>query len=195
MPLQAKDDKATAEPGEPVTLNPIANDDGDQLDPASVRLIAPDGSLVTELSVPGQGTWTVHADGTITFTPEEGFSGVAEARYQVTDVLGQRTTAAISVTVAGPDSPTDPTKPTDPTDPTDPAKPADPKPRPTPSTPAAPAPTTPAPTPQPTSPKSTSSGPSALAWTGTEAGVLGLFGGVLVGLGTMLQVLRRRRRA
>src|SRR5690606_32110833 len=61
-------------PGTPVTVDVLANDDQGLL-PETVRLIDPEtGELVTELVVPGEGTWTVE-DGKVTFTPEEGFEG------------------------------------------------------------------------------------------------------------------------
>ncbi len=64
--------------GNPVTVDPLANDDtGVPLDPTSVQILDPDtGGWVTEIAVPGEGTWTVDPEsGEITFAPEDGFVG------------------------------------------------------------------------------------------------------------------------
>src|SRR5690606_4799043 len=73
---QASDDLVTgATPGDSVNVRVLDNDDEGLL-PESVRLIDPEtGELVRELIVPGEGTWTVEDDGSITFTPEAGFTG------------------------------------------------------------------------------------------------------------------------
>ena len=49
----------------------------DDLDPSSVQLIDPNNqdTPVKELDVPGEGTWQVNDDGTVTFTPDDGFEG------------------------------------------------------------------------------------------------------------------------
>lgn len=85
--------------GEPVRVDVLGNDAGD-LDPASVRLVGADGDPVTELVVPGQGTWTVDGTtGAVTFTPERGFLGdPTPVRYRVTDPTGDTVTAGVTVT-------------------------------------------------------------------------------------------------
>ena len=77
----AKDDTGTAPYGTPVVVDVLDNDtdpDGeDDLDPSSVQLIDPNNpdTPVKELDVPGEGTWQVNEDGTVTFTPDDGFEG------------------------------------------------------------------------------------------------------------------------
>lgn len=71
-----------------VTVPVLANDtdiDGDKL-------------TVTGASSPN-GTVTVNADGTITFTPATGFSGAATITYTVSDGQGGTDTATVTVTV------------------------------------------------------------------------------------------------
>ena len=72
----------------------------------SVRLCGVLGSQTapnctqTSVTVPGEGTWTVNADGTVTFDPEPTFVGVASTiGYQVADSLGQVASATITATV------------------------------------------------------------------------------------------------
>ena len=69
------DDNATGTPGTPVTVDVLANDD--TVDSTTVKIVDPaTGDPVTELVVPGEGTWIVDpTTGTITFTPEAGFTG------------------------------------------------------------------------------------------------------------------------
>ena len=52
-----------------------------------------------KLVVDGQGTWTVAANGRITFDPETAFLGTAATSYRVTDSFGNTATAIASVTV------------------------------------------------------------------------------------------------
>jgi uncharacterized repeat protein (TIGR01451 family) len=91
------------------------------LDPGTVLLVDPaTGELATSVVVPGEGTWTVNADGTVTFTPVKGFSGeTTPVTYQVSDVNGTPTTAEVSVTVQAPAPPPAPT-PTSTPPPSDP---------------------------------------------------------------------------
>ena len=106
----AVDDFATTVQGQPVTVAVLANDTvgGAPLDPTSVELqlpaAPPPGSTLSPdaktLTVPGVGVWTVTAGGSVTFTPEPTFSGVAPAvPYSVADTDGNRSTAAASLTV------------------------------------------------------------------------------------------------
>jgi CshA-type fibril repeat protein len=85
--------------GDTVPVDVLANDAGD-MDPASVRLLGPDGAPVTELAVPGEGTWAVDArTGVVTFTPEAGFErNPAPVSYQVTDSTGDTVAAQVLVT-------------------------------------------------------------------------------------------------
>lgn len=154
--------------GTPVTVDVVGNDTG-TLDPSSVRLVDPaTGELVTTLTVPGEGTWTVDLEtGAVTFVPLDGFEGdPTPVTYQVTDVEGNLTTATITVTYLA----------------------EAPAPTPAPSTPAAPA----APT-APAAPAAPARPGAALATTGTEVLVASGTALALVLAGAAGLVLRRRR--
>ena len=77
-----------------MTLPVLSNDipgSGNVLDPASV-LLSGTNAL--------QGNWVVNADGTVTFTPAAGFTGIATASYTVRDSGGGTSNSAtITVTV------------------------------------------------------------------------------------------------
>lgn len=45
------------------------------IDPATLLLIDARNHTTKQTSIPGEGTWTVHNDGTVTFAPEPGFVG------------------------------------------------------------------------------------------------------------------------
>ena len=92
-PPVANDDLAVTDEDTPVTV-PVLADDSDvdgPLDPASV----------TVTSAPTDGTTSVNADGTITYTPNPGFWGTDSFDYQVcdTDPTPLCDTATVSVTV------------------------------------------------------------------------------------------------
>jgi CshA-type fibril repeat protein len=223
----ASDDTATGQQGEPVVVDVVGNDplDGSGADLGSLRLsdeglegaeLSDDGK---QLRVPGEGTYVVDDAGRVTFTPEDGFSGVASpVRYEITSNAGQVASATIRVEV-------------------EPG--AEPEPTPTPTPTPSPEPTDPpAPTPSDgpgTTPPgagggpgggpgtggepgtgdggvgdhgngggradavteaASATGPSRLAWTGSD-GVLvaSLIGVGLAATGAVLLVLRRRRLA
>src|SRR5690606_7771854 len=88
----------------PVTVNVVDNDEegSSELDPATVRLIDPEtGEPSEEVTIAGEGTYTVDADGTITFTPIREFYGESSIQYVVSDVNGlQADPATINVAVA-----------------------------------------------------------------------------------------------
>jgi CshA-type fibril repeat protein len=91
----------------------LANDVA-ALDAATLRLCASstetDFSLCSlmSLTVDGEGTYTVNADGTVTFVPEATFVGLASSvRYVVADSDGQFASARITLTVHGPNLPAD----------------------------------------------------------------------------------------
>lgn len=97
----ANDDEDLDNPqGVPVTVDVLGNDSGD-LDPTTVGIVDGDRT-VTELEVPGEGTWTVDPEtGEITFTPEEGFTGnPTPITYEVSDDRGNSTTGEVTVTFA-----------------------------------------------------------------------------------------------
>jgi len=99
----ANDDIAVGIAGQTVTIRVLENDTGlNPLDPASVVIIDPDGNSLTELIVPDVGVWEVDtATGTITFTPEPGFTGdPASITYTVADDEGAVSNqATVTVTV------------------------------------------------------------------------------------------------
>ncbi len=95
----AEDDVSTGNvPGAPVTVAVLGNDLG-SLDIASLRIIDPaTGQAVLSLAVAGEGVWRVNPDGTITFTPEPGFTGgPTSVRYQVANLRGVLTSALVSI--------------------------------------------------------------------------------------------------
>ena len=99
VPVATSDTSTGNTVGEPVVVDVLGNDTG-VFDPSTVRIITPGtGVPVTELVVPGEGTWTVDPDtGAITFTPEDGYSGdPTPITYQVADMSGDITTARVSV--------------------------------------------------------------------------------------------------
>ncbi|MBS9773501.1 MAG: VCBS domain-containing protein, partial [Gammaproteobacteria bacterium] len=102
-PADLADDKdLDNEFGSTVTVNLLENDekDGDDIDPASIKLIAKDGSEVTTLEVEDQGTWTVQADGTVKFEPKDGFKGNPDPiQYIAKDTDGGVVKAPAEITV------------------------------------------------------------------------------------------------
>ncbi len=101
--LTAVDDATTTPQNVTVSLDPLANDSTDgeaTLVPGSVRLQDPaDAAYRTIVTIPGEGTYTANADGSVTFDPEPQFTGVGQVRYVVSDDAGQSDDALISVTV------------------------------------------------------------------------------------------------
>ena len=71
------------------------------LRPGSVSIVAAAATAHgTQLLVDGQGTWTVNASGSITFTPLADFVGTTSAiSYQVADANGTTATSTVTVTV------------------------------------------------------------------------------------------------
>ena len=99
----ASPDATTTAQARAVSLDPLGNDHpggGASLDASSVRLFDPAaGTWGTSLDVPGEGGWTVHADGTVGFDPEASFTGDASATYEVSDSNGNTAASTITVTV------------------------------------------------------------------------------------------------
>lgn len=89
-PLQAEDDNATMQEDAPiVTIDVLANDtdlDNDRLTVIS----ATQGS---------NGSVTINASGTLTYTPNKNFCGTDEFSYTVSDGKGATDTAMVNVTV------------------------------------------------------------------------------------------------
>lgn len=105
-PPVATDDPIVSATIQPVSVNPLTNDDDldGSLVPASVMLTgtgAPAGSLLAAdgktLTVPGEGVWTVNpATGEITFTPDPALVGdPTPAAYTVADDDGNPSNEAL----------------------------------------------------------------------------------------------------
>ena len=99
---------------DPVNDAPVAVDDADTTPfetPVVVNVLGndtdPDGDTLSIVGTPtsDDGTVAVNADGTITFTPNDGFTGDATINYEITDGNGGNDTAVVTVTVA--DTPLD----------------------------------------------------------------------------------------
>ena len=91
QPPTATDDSAMTTAGEPVTTDVLANDsdpDG-SLDPSTVEVE----------SGPSNGTTTVNNDGTITYGPNDGFTGTDSYTYSVADDAGVADTAEVTIQV------------------------------------------------------------------------------------------------
>ena len=85
----AVDDNVSVDEDTPLTVDVLANDSD------------PDGDVLTVSSVsdPAGGTTTVNPDGTVTYTPDQDFSGTDTFTYTVTDPSGATDTATVTVTV------------------------------------------------------------------------------------------------
>lgn len=82
-------DSAGTEVGEPVTIPVLDND----TDPNN------DSLSIDSVTQPANGSVTVNPDGTITYTPDPGFSGNDTFSYTACDPSGNCNTAAVTVTV------------------------------------------------------------------------------------------------
>jgi CshA-type fibril repeat protein len=99
------------------TISPLTNDTPGEptapLDATTVKLCGvapnaqnPNNCSQTTLTITNQGTYTVNANGTVTFDPLPSFTGTATAvKYQVTDVIGQTVNTTIAPTVLAPPAP------------------------------------------------------------------------------------------
>lgn len=91
LPIVANNDAATTTQGDAVTVNVLGNDNNPNGNPMSVTQI---------ITAPANGTATINADGTISYTPNTGFSGTDVFTYQVCDTdLNICATATVTVTV------------------------------------------------------------------------------------------------
>ncbi len=103
----AVDDNKTGTVGNPVNVDVLANDSGDNpFDPTTVDLdpLSVPGAIGTdtdgdddidEVEVPGEGTWKAEDNGTVTFTPEVGFIGSPQPLdYSVKDIIGNDSNVA-----------------------------------------------------------------------------------------------------
>jgi Ca2+-binding RTX toxin-like protein len=87
----AGDDSASTDADAAVTVDVLANDSDVDGDPLSVTAATPGAN----------GTTTVNADGTITYTPDAGFTGTDTFDYTVEDGNGGTTTGTVTVGVGG----------------------------------------------------------------------------------------------
>jgi CshA-type fibril repeat protein len=100
------------------TISPLTNDVAGAVSAplvaATVKLCGvapsaqtPNSCTQTSLTIANEGTYTVNANGTVTFDPLPTFNGTATAvRYQVADTLGQVANTTITPTVLAPRAPT-----------------------------------------------------------------------------------------
>lgn len=90
LSLVANDDNVTAKRNEVVTVDILANDQNNSVDPldeTSVRFIDSNDNEVVELYVNNEGLWSVDAtSGEVTFEPDHCFSGIASITYVVSDI-------------------------------------------------------------------------------------------------------------
>ena len=104
---QARDDSAALAASGPTTLSVLANDPGQaQAAPGSIMLANPPaGATLTpdgqQLTVPGQGVWTVNGD-EVVFSPAPGFGGVpTPVGYSFDNPAGDRSNVA-TITLTAP---------------------------------------------------------------------------------------------
>ncbi|MEM7734300.1 MAG: Ig-like domain-containing protein [Deinococcota bacterium] len=102
--LLAIDDSELTDFDTPVTIPVLSNDipGTAPLDPTSIDLDPDAPGQQTEVETP-EGTFVANDDGTVTFTPADGFTGVAEVPYTISDVTGTTSNVAtITVNVVPP---------------------------------------------------------------------------------------------
>ncbi|RZK73227.1 MAG: T9SS type B sorting domain-containing protein, partial [Pedobacter sp.] len=91
---KAADDKATTMFSKPVTIPIIANDTKDV---ASFDL-----TTIEIVSQPQHGTVKINSDGTVTYTPNDGYTGTETFTYRIKDAYGNYTNiATVTVLVEG----------------------------------------------------------------------------------------------
>ena len=86
---EAKDDEATTDEDQAITVDVLANDtdpDGDSL-------------LVRSVSAPAHGTTRIASEGGVTYTPEANYHGADRFTYVIADPGGETASAAVEVTV------------------------------------------------------------------------------------------------
>lgn len=92
LPATLVDDQAETDEDTPVVINVLSND----TDPEG------DSLTVVDTSDPGNGTVVVNPDGTVTYTPNPGFSGRDSFEYTVEDGGGNYSSAVVFVQVGDP---------------------------------------------------------------------------------------------
>ncbi len=88
----ARDDFASTQAGQAVTIDLLANDDD------------PDGDVIVlgGFGQPRHGSVQAQGDGTVVYTPDAQFSGTDRFRYWIEDGRGGSASAAVTITVAQP---------------------------------------------------------------------------------------------
>lgn len=99
-PIATDPDSATTSISMPVTMNILGNDTGSNL-----KITKIDGqSISTGQTINlsnGSGVVTLNSDGTITFTPADGFSGQSNFPYSISDGTNEIDTGVVNITVSG----------------------------------------------------------------------------------------------
>jgi hypothetical protein len=98
-PPATEPDTSTTPPLTPVTLNILSNDTGSNLTITKIdnQSITP-GQTITLSN--GSGTVTLNTDGTITFTPANGFTGQSNFSYSISDGTTEIGTGVVVITVS-----------------------------------------------------------------------------------------------
>ena len=95
----------TTEATNPITLTPPTSYPA-ELGKPSLCLVDPaDNVCKQQVTLPGKGTFTLNANGTVSFVAAPGFVGTATVQLRATDALGQSSEAPITVIVTKPAAP------------------------------------------------------------------------------------------
>jgi CshA-type fibril repeat protein len=81
-------------------LSPAFSSSNEQGAPDLCVVDPADSVCKSSVTLPGKGTFTLNADGTVTFTPVKGFAGEALVQLRATDKYGQSVEAPVSVIVS-----------------------------------------------------------------------------------------------
>ena len=87
----ANDDAIVVKDGKPVDIPVVDNDDEVDGEPVTVDVV----------DQPAHGTVTVNADGTVTYTPDDGYDGSDNFTYEICDPDGDCSEATVTVEVDG----------------------------------------------------------------------------------------------
>jgi CshA-type fibril repeat protein len=98
--IVATNNTGEANAGNPIVIDVLSDDRGD-LNGSTVYILDADGNRVDSRIVAGEGSWQVNDDQTVTFTPEEGYTGTpTPIEYVIQDRHGAISNAA-TITIAG----------------------------------------------------------------------------------------------
>ena len=84
----AMNDTVATDEDEPIVIDVLGNDG-----------LGSEPTMITEVTDPANGTVTINADGTVTYTPDPDFNGTDTFEYTITDANGNTSTAAVTVFV------------------------------------------------------------------------------------------------